>query len=335
MKTKSGSILILTTWVLSLLTIFAIGLGCNISSQINFASYFRNRLMTHYLSVAGIERAIVELSLDETDAYDALDSGLTNNKEIFKDIQLDSGSFTVSYELEDKNGKKNEVLYGLMDESSKININHAPAEILGTLLEVIGETRKGEETDIANAIIDWRDEDIVPSLRGAEDDYYRSLDLPYDCKDAKFQIVEELLLVRGMTPEIFSRIKDLITVYGEGQININTASLPVFQALGLEENFAERIIEHRQGNDETTGTEDDNIFESVGDIRDVGPLFTEESIALNHLISLNILSVKSDVFRINSYGIIKNRGRELKRKTVCVVERKDEEDAEILYWREE
>lgn len=334
MKAKAGSILILTIWVLSFLTIFAIGLGCNISSQIRFASYFKNRLMIYYLSRAGVERAMVELFLDETDMYDTLGEDLSNNEEVFKEVAFDLGSFSVSYIYKDGDEKNDEILYGLLDEAGRININYAPVEILESLLETIGEVRRGEETDIANAIKDWRDVDIVPSPRGAENDYYMSLDVPYECKNGNFEVLEELLLVRGMAPEIFSRLKDIITVYGDGKININTASLSVFRALGLDDSFAERIVKFRQGKDKKTGTEDDKIFKTIEDIRDIGPLFTEESIALNRLISLNILTVRSDVFRINSFGILKTETQDLKRKIVCIAER-EKEKAKILYWYEE
>ena len=334
MKTKNGSILILTVWILSFLTIFAIGMGSIVSSQLNLASYFKNRLTIYYLAKAGIERAVVELIMDKTKAYDTLNEDLTNSESFFKEIALDTGYFSVSYNLKDKAGI-DEVFYGAEDESSKININYAPVEAITSLLKTIGEVDEGGAADIANAIIDWRDEDVVVSPRGAEDDYYKSLDLPYNCKNGKFQILEELLLVRGVTPELFLKIKDSITVYGEGKTNINTAGFSIFVALGLSNDFAERMIKFRQGTDEKDGTIDDNIFKSVEDMRNIGPMFTEESLALNRLISYDICTVKSNVFRINSFGILKNNGKELKRTITCVVERHDENRPKVLYWHEE
>ncbi|MCX5687605.1 MAG: type II secretion system protein GspK [Candidatus Omnitrophica bacterium] len=335
MKTKNGSILILTVWVLSFLTIFAIGIGSVVSSQLNLASYFKDRLTMYYLAKAGIERAIVELIMDKSKTYDTLNEDLTNNESFFKEIPLDMGYFSVSYHLKDKAGV-DEVFYGAEDETSKININYAPVGALTSLLKTIGEIDEGGATDIANAIIDWRDEDIAVSPRGAEDDYYKSLSLPYKCKNGKFQILEELLLVKGMTPELFSKIKDLITVYGEGKTNINTASFSIFLALGLSNDFAERMIKFRQASDEKDGTIDDNIFKSVEDMRNIGPLFTEESLALNRLISYDICTVKSDVFRITSSGVLKkDEGRELSRTITCVLRRKDEDRPKILYWHEE
>ena len=190
MRAKSGSILVLTVWALSFLAIFAIGLGCNIASQVNFVSYFKNRIAMYYLSRAGIERGIVELFLDDTVTYDTLNDSLSNNEEVFKEHLLESGCFTVSHTLEYKDDKETKTLYGLSDECSKININYAQGEILESLLETLGDVREGELTDIADAIKDWRDEDIVPSPRGAEDEYYRSLEIPYECNDGKFEVLE-------------------------------------------------------------------------------------------------------------------------------------------------
>jgi len=335
MKTKNGSVLILTIWVLSFLTIFAIGMGGIVSSQLNLASYFKDRLTIYYLAKAGIERATVELITDRDKTYDTLNEDLTNNESFFKDVLLDTGYFNVSYRLEDKNGL-DEVFYGAEDESSRININYVPEEALKSLLKVIGGVDDGTASDITSAIIDWRDEDIVVSPFGAEDSYYKSLELPYECKNKKFQILEELLLVKGMTPELFLKIKDLITVYGEGKTNINTAGLSIFLALGLSNDFAERMIKFRQGSDERDGTMDDNVFKSVEDMRNIGPMFTEESIALNRLISYDICTVKSDIFRITSSGVLKkDKGRELVRTITCVIKRKGEDRPKILYWREE
>lgn len=334
MKRNSGSILIITLWVLSLLTVFSIGIASNVSSQINFASYFKNRLTMYYLAKAGIGRAIAELFMDQSPRYDTLNDTLTNNEEIFKELALDSGYFSVMYDLEGGDEEKENILYGAMDEASKININYAPVEALETLLETLGSLSEEEASGIADAIIDWRDVDNVPFPDGAEDDYYASLPAPYECKDMDFEILEELVLVKGMTPEIFSKIKDVITIYGEGKTNINTAGFSTFYALTGDRDFAEEIIEFRNGNDGIPSTEDDYIFETVEGLRDVGLLFTEE--ILNYLISLNVLAARSDVFRINSYGILEKKEADLKRKITCIVQRDQwEQGFQILYWHED
>src|SRR5262249_10422864 len=56
--------------------------------------------------------------------------------------------------------------------------------------------------DIANSILDWLDPDDSPRTSGAENDYYQSLSQPYSCKNGPLDSLEELLLVKGVTPQL-------------------------------------------------------------------------------------------------------------------------------------
>jgi type II secretory pathway component PulK len=60
----------------------------------------------------------------------------------------------------------------------------------------------GMTEDVADAILDWMDSDDEPREYGAERDYYASLNTPYAPRNAPLQTVEELLLVRGVTPQM-------------------------------------------------------------------------------------------------------------------------------------
>jgi general secretion pathway protein K len=71
-----------------------------------------------------------------------------------------------------------------------------------------------EKDIIVDSILDWRDNDDLRRLHGAEDEYYQSLPDPYRAKNDDFESVEELLLVKGITPEIFhGGLKNIVTVY--------------------------------------------------------------------------------------------------------------------------
>ncbi|UCB57599.1 MAG: general secretion pathway protein GspK [Candidatus Omnitrophota bacterium] len=319
MNFKKGSILILTLWTLSFLTIFAVGVAFSAGSQLRLASHLQERLKLYYLAKAGIEKGIIELKGDITPKYDSLNERWAKSDEYFKELPLDGGYITFS----------------LTDESSKININKAPVEILKSMLENIAGLDSDTASDIANAIIDWRDLDVFVSSGGAEDIYYEGLKVPYPCKSGEFQRVEELLLVKEMTPEVFSKIRDVITIYGDGKVNINTAPERTFGALGMSSDLAERIIEFRQGKDLLDGTGDDVIFNTVGEIRNIGPLFIKEADEINRLTSLDALSIKSDFYRIESSGILKKGERSLQRNITCVVQRFSKKPAQILYWHED
>lgn len=63
-------------------------------------------------------------------------------------------------------------------------------------------TLPGMDEATADAILDWIDEDTDPRPLGCEDEYYSSLPSPYAAPNRPLQSVEELLLVRGVTPQL-------------------------------------------------------------------------------------------------------------------------------------
>ncbi|MFA5039473.1 MAG: hypothetical protein WC732_07315 [Candidatus Omnitrophota bacterium] len=74
---------------------------------------------------------------------------------------------------------------------------------------------------------------------------------------------EDLLRLNGMDPEIYATLKDLVTVYGDGKVNINTATPQTLSILGCGEPLVRKIAEFRAGEDALEGTEDDNVFNDV------------------------------------------------------------------------
>jgi DNA uptake protein ComE-like DNA-binding protein len=85
--------------------------------------------------------------------------------------------------------------FGITDESTKVNLNTAQSD---ALMEVPGMTQ-----DIADSIVAWRSPPANDSGgQGAQSDYYESLADPYTAKNAPFETVGELLLVKGITPDI-------------------------------------------------------------------------------------------------------------------------------------
>ena len=339
LRSNQASILLITLWVLSILTIFAISLGYAARTQLHYTRHLYDRLKVHYLARSGVEKSIAVLADSENQIFSALNETWANSEELFKELPIDDGFVTVSYFLDEDDAgqgqKKYTILYGVMDESSRIDINYAPADVMSTLLERIGKVPLNRAEAIAAAIVDWRDENGIVSLGGAENEYYQGLVTPYTCRNGKFQVMQELLLVRGMDQEIFSRIKEAITVYGTVKVNINTAGFDVFYALGLGKNLCKRILEYRRGRDGIAGTKDDNVFKTAGDLRNIGSLFTEESAQINHLISSNMITTKTEIFRINSKGQIKYEKREHAGRIICVVKYCQDKKNQILYWHEE
>lgn len=124
------------------------------------------------------------------------------------------------------------------------------------------------------AIIDWTDSDeettslafVAHDNRGAESDYYRDLDPPYRSKNAPLDTTEELLLIKAVTPEVFDRIRDYVTVKGDGKININNASQLVIESLSenMDPALAQMIVSRRR----------EKPFSNLAELRDIPGMTT-------------------------------------------------------------
>ena len=56
--------------------------------------------------------------------------------------------------------------------------------------------------DIANAILDWIDPNDPKRASGAKESYYSALSPPYHCKNGPLDSLEEMLLIKGVTPQL-------------------------------------------------------------------------------------------------------------------------------------
>jgi general secretion pathway protein K len=126
------------------------------------------------------------------------------------------------------------------------------------------------------SIIDWTDSDdevtYLPFINyenlGAESAYYGKLEHPYKCRNAPLDTTEELLLVKGVTPQVYECIRDYITVYGEREININCAPKHVIESLSekMDPALAQLIIDRRKIKPFESITELQNIPGMTDDI---------------------------------------------------------------------
>lgn len=94
----------------------------------------------------------------------------------------------------------------LEDERGKIDLNKAPDEdirlVLRGMLELQGENPALADR-LLNAILDWKDPDNLPRDGGAEDETYEQKRPAYVAANGPFKSIEELLLVEGVTYELF------------------------------------------------------------------------------------------------------------------------------------
>ncbi|MBW1840040.1 MAG: general secretion pathway protein GspK, partial [Deltaproteobacteria bacterium] len=173
---------------------------------------FKEGANSYYLAQAGINRAVIEIVKTKSSVkkFKGSKESLVKDKE-----QDETGEEEESKEWRPREepyafpfgGGECEVKIG--DEGSKINLNWVAKEAKKNrklLTDILEKScgLEGEKRDtIADSIIDWVDKDSAHLLNGAEDDYYESLEDPYECRDGNFVVTEELLLVRGVTEEIY------------------------------------------------------------------------------------------------------------------------------------
>jgi general secretion pathway protein K len=241
-------------WITALLSVVLSAFAFSMRTEVAAARNFKEEAEAAALAEAGIARGLAELTnarakgADAVSALAAFESG---------EVALGRGAFRV----------------GITDEERKVNLNRASAEVLAALLRGTGVDRATAET-IADSVLDWRDPDDLHRSAGAEADYYGSLTPGYEPRNGGFETLEELLLVKGMTPAIFRGtvsaerreallktlpdernlqageylgVAQFLTIHGGGRVNVNTAGADVLVAVGVAAPEARAILDAREG----------------------------------------------------------------------------------------
>jgi general secretion pathway protein K len=119
-----------------------------------------------------------------------------------------------------------------VDESGKIDLNTVPDALLNSLLQTAGQVDADTAARLVDVIDDWKDADDFRRPNGAEAAEYQAAGLPYKPANAAFETVADLQRVLGMTPALFARLADSLTVYsGAPGISPQFASRTVLMAL--------------------------------------------------------------------------------------------------------
>ena len=327
-----GSILIIAIWSLCFLSTFTVILGYQVRQKISLVRRLEERERLSLIADAAVKKAISKLKEEEKKSYVCPNDAISNNTAEFKEISINAGTFSIFYDCPDKPYGCLETRYGLTDEESKLNINKADSASLERFLKSGLGLNEIEAQELAASIVDWRDGDSALSipLGSAEDSYYRNLQYPYEAKDADFEVIDELLLVKGVSVEIFSKMRRYVTIYGDGKININTTSRVILLSTGLSEDIADKVILFRLGEDGIMGSSDDNIFEAPSNI--VPKIsqhlrLSDSEIARISTITERYFTTGSDYFMARCIAKLNNSKQS--EEVIAVVDRA----GSILYWR--
>jgi general secretion pathway protein K len=301
-----------------------------------------------WLGRSGVELAryvLAQQSSITSEPYDALNQkwagGPMGTNEALAavsltDVRLGPGKFDVK----------------LVDCERKVNINAVPPPVLLQALKLVG-VDVSEANQVSDSILDWIDPDDQPRIAGAESDYYLSLTPPYQAKNGPLDDLTELMLIRGVTPDMFygtdlskidvprsatgralvvnkytgpiytNALRDIFTTTSVRFVNLNTASALVLQTvLGVDGPTAQAIINRRAGLDGQDGTEDDVPFRSVNELTGVPGI---NPTAVQQLSQ--ILSVRSATFEVSVEVDIGGQ----KRTMVALIYRLNPRDVRTLY----
>lgn len=234
---QRGIALMMVLWALTILMVIVLSFSFMAGTETHATLAFKEGIEHKFLAEAGIERGIMEL------AYRRQNFNV-EGAEIWKTdgtpytVQMGSGYYTVK----------------ITDENGKVDINAASDVILKNLFLNLGISNEQADT-IVDSIMDWKDPDDLHRLHGAESDYYMSLPNPYKAKNANFDSLEELQMVKGITPEILygragqKGIIDYLTLNSKNRlINVNAAPKEVLMAIpGMTQELADSIIAFREG----------------------------------------------------------------------------------------
>ena len=239
-SSQKGVALLIVLWVLTILLVIVFSFSFMTRTEMLSTASFRGGLERKFIAEGAMERAIMELFYRNTYKNQTIE---LEGREVWQvdgtpyTGQLGNGTYTVS----------------IIDESGKVDINAASDVVLKNLLVNIGVPEEEADT-IVDSMMDWKDSDDLHRLHGAENDYYLSLQNPYKAKNARFDSLEELLLVKGVTADILYGSKerkgiiDFLTVYTKkNKININAAPKEVLMAIpGMTPELADSLISSRQ-----------------------------------------------------------------------------------------
>jgi general secretion pathway protein K len=240
MATERGGALVLVLWMAAALAAIALSVSATVRGEAEHASALSEGLRAHYLATGSLERGVQWMMWG---------SGARNPDGSVRFWEFRKQRLPMSYPGGD-------VLVEMLPESGKLDVNRASVEDLTRVAAAVaGSLAQGQQ--IAAAIVDWRQ----PGLNTAFDAYYLRLGPTFRARHASLEEIEELLAVRGVTPELFygnyvedaqgrlyarGGLRDCLSVWGTtGALDANSVSPAVLEALGWTPAQAQALVARR------------------------------------------------------------------------------------------
>lgn len=268
-ENQKGIALLITLTILFVVFILVSEVNRNTRGSMKKADIEKTRAHLAQIATSGIHIGIALLMHDkqksETDTVQESWADPEAISELLAELPFDNGS--ISLKITDELGKIQ--INSLVDYPEGKDFNTKQKLLWESFLKLVNPPddsidNLGLNTDILNCLKDWLDsgdDDATTGINGVENEYYQSLDPPYSCANGPLKRLGEIVRIKGFTQEMVDRVEmgykmsDLMTVYGmvvpeenksstspsqgkftfPGEININTADLPVILSLMPED----------------------------------------------------------------------------------------------------
>src|SRR3989338_2921888 len=129
LRKQTGSILILSLWILAILAVFSLSIGVSVRQTIRRIQHFETRRQLMSVAETGVKKALFVLNQerDKLLEYDAINDSWSRNNKQFEAVNAGKGAYSI---IRSERGDltpswkgRGKVVYGLTDEESKLNIN--------------------------------------------------------------------------------------------------------------------------------------------------------------------------------------------------------------------
>lgn len=247
-----GVALLTTLLALVFIVVITLDFGATIRRQLTGANYSMTRIDLQGRARSAVNLAMSVLAADQqVSNYDAITEPWANGGWLQEQTAKLFDDGTIKLAIDDHSGR-------LQINALVSPLGAFVPEQRERFLRLLSSDEIGLSPDEAehllDALKDWLDVDDEISGFGAENSWYQALPNPYACRNGPLTEIDELTLVRGMSPALLYGAGDhpglgqFLTPYGNnGEVNINTASPLVWRALspGLNRATVEALLDYR------------------------------------------------------------------------------------------
>jgi len=278
---QGGFVLVIVLCTIMLLEVLLLGFNFRCRNDLRAVDHLRRSLDALNCARAGLNIAIAAIR-DNPDIH--TDKGTLSLLSGENSVTVGPGECLIT--VSEESGKLNVDL--LKDKTGKLD--RSRIDQLLRLIDLLNREQTGQSDigyGLVPSIIDWTDDDdevtclpfVTRENLGAESDYYGTLEPAYRCKNKPLEAIEEMLLIKDVTTDIFQRMRNYVTVYGDGKIRINSAPKVVVETLAekMDTAVAQMIVERRKI----------KPFESVAELRDVPGMTDSIYDAIKNMVTVS------------------------------------------------